>query len=389
MEELQAALLKTMEMDVNVVAKEKTQLLSQLNAYETEKERDALKAYGITLAPDHYEGYQYKPSRFEDDDTKSVKKPWEQGILEQFGPSKAVKCETIDGWNNEDFLFEVREGIAYCTLNRPAANNAMNETISAGMHDSGRILRSRPDIRIAVLTGAGRFFCAGGDPKSFQAAQGVPQEGEEDATGPPSGASISAAAGYLASNKQGTDAFARDCYEWASLPQFTICCLNGSAMGGGVGLMCCTDMVVAVRTAHATLSEVRLGVIPAVISPHVIRTIGTANAKRLFCTAENTNMTTAMEMGLVQRVVNDVAEFPAVIKEIAQKIQSCAPGALAIAKQTVLNALYQPASESLIEYTAREYARIRKTKECEEGMAALGNKKKPTWVGSAISVKDA
>merc|ERR1712107_59947 len=114
---------------------------------------------------------------------------------------------------------------------------------------------------------------------------------------------------------------------------------NGSAMGGGVGLVCVCDMVVAVRTAHATLSEVKLGVIPAVISPHVIRTIGTANAKRLFCTAENANMQTAMEIGLVQRIVNDVSEFPAVIKEIATKVQACSPGAVASAKQVILNTL--------------------------------------------------
>jgi methylglutaconyl-CoA hydratase len=389
MEDLQAALLKSMEMDPYEEQKAKTRMMSQLNAYEVEKEREALAAYGITLAPDHYEGYNFKPRRsnFEEQDLSAVKKPWEQGILEQMGPSKPIKCSTIEGWNNEDFLFEVREGIAYCTLNRPAGNNAMNDTIGAGFHDAGRILRSRPDIRIAVLTGNGRMFCAGGDPKSFQAAQGFGEE--EEQTGPPTGKSISGAAELYTANQAGAEAFARDCYEWASLPQFTICCMNGSAMGGGVGLLCCCDMVVAVRTAHATLSEVKLGVIPAAISPHVIRTIGVANAKRLFCTAENANMNTAMELGLVQRMVSDVSEFPAVIKEIASKIQSCAPGALSTAKQAILNSLNQPISESMIEYTAKEYTRVRKSQECEEGMKAIGTKKRPSWVEKPIQVKDA
>merc|ERR1719413_260628 len=103
---------------------------------------------------------------------------------------------------------------------------------------------------------------------------------------------------------------AREFFEWASLPQFTIALLNGSAMGGGVGLVCCCDMAVGVKTAHVTLSEVKLGVIPAVISPHVIRTIGSANAKKLFVTAENCTMQQAKAYGMVQRIVDSASEFP-------------------------------------------------------------------------------
>eukprot|EP00418_Pyrodinium_bahamense_P095292 CAMPEP_0179048732 /NCGR_PEP_ID=MMETSP0796-20121207/19857_1 /TAXON_ID=73915 /ORGANISM="Pyrodinium bahamense, Strain pbaha01" /LENGTH=389 /DNA_ID=CAMNT_0020745203 /DNA_START=40 /DNA_END=1209 /DNA_ORIENTATION=+ len=363
----------------------------EVGGAELERERAALKEYGINLAPNHFDGYLYRPDRCLQD-ASEVKKPWELSLLEQMGPSAAIKCDTAEGWNNEDFLFEIREGIAYCTLNRPAANNAMNDTIGAGLHDAARILRNRPDVRIAVLTGNGRMFCAGGDPKSFQQAQAgagmIEGEAEEEQTGPPPGPYISGMSNMLQGNKQSAEAFARDIYEWASLPQFTICCMNGSAMGGGVGLVAACDMVIAVRTAHATLSEVKLGVIPAVISPHVIRTLGTANSKRLFCTAENANMHTAMEIGLVQRVVNDISEFPAAIKEIAQKVQACAPAAVAAAKQTILSCQNQAFSESMIDFTAREYARIRKTDECEAGMKALGMRKKPAWVDNAIQVKE-
>merc|ERR1719464_1184594 len=235
------------------------------------------------------------------------------------------------------------------------------------------------------------MFSAGGDPKSY--AQQTPQgegegEGEEGDTAPPEGAYI-AGHGATMLGKAEADAFARDLYEWASLPQFTICCMNGSAMGLGVGLVAACDMAVAVKTAHATLSEVKLGVMPAAISPHVIRTLGFANAKRLFCTAENTNMNTAMEIGLVQRIVGDNSEFPGVIREIAQKIQACSPPALAAAKRMILNTISYPVSESMVDFSAKEYARIRKTPECEEGMKAIGLKKKPSWVESAIAVKDA
>merc|ERR1712048_307660 len=128
-------------------------------------------------------------------------------------------------------------------------------------------------------------------------------------------------------------------------------------MGGGVGLLCCCDMVVAVRTAHATLSEVKLGVIPAVISPHVIRAIGVANAKRLFCTAESCSAQVAMEMGLLQRTVSDASEFPSVIKEVAERIQQCAPSALAATKRLMLDTLFQHASDPMLGYVSDEYLR--------------------------------
>lgn len=362
-------------------------------ATEFSQETEALRKLGVNLALNHLEGYTYVPNRVEHERSR-VLKPWEEGgsLLKQMAPDSVAMCETIEGWNNEEFLFEIRDGIAYCTLNRPAANNAMNDGLSAGIHDSARILRSRPDIRIAVLTGNGRMFCAGGDPKSFQQAQSgagviANVNGQSMAENPP-GPHIALAAKYMMDNQESARAFARDMYDWASLPQFTICCLNGSAMGGGVGLVSVCDYAVAVKAAHASLSEVKLGVIPAVISPHVIRTIGVTNAKRLFCTAENANTTTGLEMGLFQRVVNDISEFPAVIKEIAQKIQACAPGAVAAAKQAVLNCLNQPMSESLIDYTAREYSILRKSKECQEGMQALAAKQRPSWVDRQIDVKE-
>merc|ERR1712232_253782 len=152
--------------------------------------------------------------------------------------------------------------------------------------------------------------------------------------------------------------------------------------------MAACDYVVAVKTAHLTLSEVKLGIIPAVISPHVIRTVGTSNAKRLFCTAENCNMQNAMNYGLVQRIVNDVSEFPPVIKEIATKVQACAPNAVSAAKQAILDCLSQPLSQSLIDHTVSEYARVRKSKECEEGMKAMLAKKKPSWVENKIKIRE-
>jgi len=369
---------------------------------EVSNETEALRRYGLNIERGHMGGYDWEPHRAHH---RTIKAPelWEQDIVEQMGPSKPLQSFSVEQWNNEEFLLEVREGIAYCTLNRPAANNAINGGIGFGLHDAALILRGRPDIRIVVLTGTGRMFCAGGDPKSFQQAQidagvaGGQQRAQE--TSPdeepdfenPTSTDISGHAGLMM-RKQGleesTTGIARYIMEWASLPQFTICCMNGSAMGLGVGLACACDTVVAVRTAHITLSEVKLGVIPAAISPLILRTVGPTNARRLLCTCENCGVQTAKQMGLIQRTVPEVAEFPTVIKEIASRIQALAPGAVASTKRALFASLSKPVSEPLVESLATEYARVRKTSECEEGIRALTSKKRPAWTEQLIAVKE-
>ncbi|CAJ1453423.1 unnamed protein product, partial [Effrenium voratum] len=357
---------------------------------EYEREKEALKEFGVNLSKDHMDGYRYRPERV-DKDLALVKRPWDVPLLYQLGPDSVVLCEDYETWDNPEFKLEIREGIAYCTLNRPEANNAMNGGIGGGLHDACRILAQRTDVRIVVFTGNGRMFCAGGDPKSFQAAQkqagAIAGDGDK-MQGPTPGPAIAMAGTMLIEgNKMSATGFARDMYAMSSLPQFTICCMNGSAMGGGFGLVCACDYVIATKQAHATLSEVKLGVIPAVISPHVSRTIGTANCKRLFCTAENANMQTAMEIGLVHKIVDSPKEFPAAIKEMASKIQMLAPGAVGAAKQVLLDCLNQPITNGLIEYTAKEYLKLRRGKECEAGMEALKSKQKPPWV-KPIDVKE-
>ncbi|CAE7702847.1 Gnf1 [Symbiodinium microadriaticum] len=247
-------------------------------------------------------------------------------------PSVA-KCESVETWDNPE-LYRCRAGyrIAYCTLNRPDANKrtlhfckevcrlsnkAMNDGIGGGIHDACRILAQRPDVRIAkgsvtgdsstLIGAAGATYAnavewAGGDPKSFQAAQAqarellasalffiaVPrillpghdevQRDRADASvaafalqGPPPGPAIALAGKMITEgNKLSAQGFARDMpfgstgvrllrlvsVQSRARPQFTICCMNGSAMGGGFGLVCACDYVIATKQAHATLSEV-------------------------------------------------------------------------------------------------------------------------------------
>jgi len=351
-------------------------------------EAEALKKYGVVLAEDHHEGYTYKPERFE---INEASKPWEGDLLAQI--PEAPQLNTVENWGNDSFKFELSDGIAYMTLNRPEANNAMNEDINQGLWDSIHILRKRADIRVAVLTGTGRMFCAGGDPKQFQRSQVaggaiVAEEGQERPTNPEGPAIAKAKPPGGKAYRLGTSSFAKCLFEFSRLPQFTIACLNGSAMGGGVGLACICDMVISTKSAQIVLSEVKLGVIPATISPHVVGKIGIINAKRLFCTAEAIKPPQAKEMGLTQVIVDDPSKFPAAIKEVCTKMQQCAPGAVKATKMAISMLMNQPPCESLIQWTAKEYARIRKSDEAQAGMKALASKKKPAWMEAQIKPRE-
>lgn len=352
--------------------------IAGVGAEDFENDRQALRSHGVELEADHMDGYQWKPPPA-DVDRSALIKPWEVPLEKQLQSTDPppVMCDSPETWNNPEVLFEIKGKVAYVTLNRPAANNAMNDGISAGIHDAILILKRRTDVRLVVLSGQGRMFCAGGDPKSFQAHQSQGSKGESVPKANPDGPAIVAAA--RSSNEDAADLFAWDMYSWSVLPQFTLACANGSAMGGGVGLLCVCDMAVVVKTAMAALSEVKLGVIPAVISPHVIRTIGRANAARLFCTAENITSQQMLEMGLAQRIVADASEFPAVIEEVSQALQSCSPEAVAACKRVMLNTFNQPVNVGLAEYTAQATADCRKSADYAEGVRALREDRAPLW----------
>eukprot|EP00747_Dinoflagellata_sp_TGD_P123774 gnl/TRDRNA2_/TRDRNA2_173872_c0_seq4.p1 gnl/TRDRNA2_/TRDRNA2_173872_c0~~gnl/TRDRNA2_/TRDRNA2_173872_c0_seq4.p1 ORF type:complete len:397 (-),score=96.27 gnl/TRDRNA2_/TRDRNA2_173872_c0_seq4:79-1269(-) len=352
-------------------------------AEHEEEIKQALAEHNVNLSDNHKDGYDYLAKHRNKHPDRSAKKPWCYNVMATI-PSYPQVYD-LANWKHEAVKFTVSQGIAYITLCRPAANNAINDEITLGLNDACQILRERPDIRVAVLTGEGRMFCAGGDPKSFQSFQG---DAKEVGKNVPSGQAILRESAAFDGNKASGNSFARLLYEFANLPQFTICCANGSAMGAGVGLICTSDMCIAVKTAMFVLSEVKLGVIPATISPHVIGKIGGSNSKRLFCTAENCNMSKATQMGLVQQVVDSSSQFGDAVQNVCKRLQACAPGAVASAKPVLLNYMNAPASESLLVNSAEEYVRVRKGEEAENAMKSLQMKKKPSWLEVEIKVPD-
>eukprot|EP00406_Dinophysis_acuminata_P079119 CAMPEP_0179244820 /NCGR_PEP_ID=MMETSP0797-20121207/18252_1 /TAXON_ID=47934 /ORGANISM="Dinophysis acuminata, Strain DAEP01" /LENGTH=408 /DNA_ID=CAMNT_0020952343 /DNA_START=78 /DNA_END=1304 /DNA_ORIENTATION=+ len=312
---------------------------------------------------------------------------------------------TAENWQHHDVRLEVGTGIAYIIFNRPNENNSMQDTLGAGINDVLWALHARKDLRVAVFTGEGRMYCAGGDPKGWQALAAAAKGGEYTGDGtvgvrvPMNGPSPECHyhLSKLAERAMVAGAFpdgnvnigrlqaAKQWHTWSSLPQFTICLANGSAMGGGVGCVCCCDYVIAVKRAYFVLSEVKIGVIPATISPYVIAKMGVANAKRLFCCAENLTAQRAQEVEMVDEVVENMKEGHERVKEICKLISNCGPDAVAYCKQLVTCVAGVPLTEGLFHRTCQLQGSAEETEQAKAGMECEKKGVPAPWVAEPIS----
>mmetsp|Transcript_23349 Transcript_23349/g.43911 ORF Transcript_23349/g.43911 Transcript_23349/m.43911 type:complete len:339 (+) Transcript_23349:70-1086(+) len=316
------------------------------------KEAELLQKEGAACDEKHVSGYRYVPT------TKVVDKPsWDTFAVPHIRPV----C-TSENWFHKDVLFEIGEGIAYITLNRPEANNAMNESTGQALMDATCELQGRKDIRIVVLRAEGSMFCAGGDPKHFFDALAMSEKEDRKA-----------AIGFM-----------KFLFWFQSLPQFTVGLAQGSAMGSGIALLCACDMVLAASNARFTCSEVKLGFCPASLAPFLSRKVGPAFAKRLLCMAENISADQAKKMGLISDVVEEEGDFSDYMKDICDKVTLCAPTAAGRAKRLAQNVSLQPLTRKLLEYTGGELADIRIGEEAIKGMVAVQARVKPYWAETPI-----
>lgn len=327
----------------------------EVEAELNRRERSFLEKRGIKLADNHMDGYKYRPKQ-------RINRIWPWDVVST--PNTAF-CQKAENWTHEDVLLELGEGIAYITLNRPYQNNSINDTLARGLHDATCDLAVRKDIRVVVLKAEGRVFCAGGDPQAFTDA-----------------AAMSDKESRLASIH-----FMKYLRMLSMLPQFTIACCQGSAMGSGVGLMAACDMVIATKGAHFTLAEVKLGTIPATVVPFIMTKAGISNTKRLVCTGENITAEKAKFMGLIQEVVETPEDFSPLVREICEKLTLCAPLATSCSKRLATNVASQPMSREVLEYTGEELAFIRTQDEAVKGMVAIQAKAKPPWAEKPINPK--
>ncbi len=249
-------------------------------------------------------------------------------------------------------------GVAMLTLNRPEKHNAFDDAIIAELTQKLIQLNNDKQVRIVVLTGAGKSFSAGADVNWMRtSAQYDEAHNIEDAL-------------RLAELMGTLD----------SLRKPSIARVNGATFGGGVGLVACCDIAIASSTAKFSLSEVRLGLVPSVISPYVIAAVGTHNARRYFLTADILGADKAREIGLVHEVVGAKQLDAAVEKEITLLLRG-GPKALAAAKELIAGqmALSTSARRNLHSKTANIIAQLRVSEEGQEGLSAFLEKRPPKW----------
>ena len=241
-------------------------------------------------------------------------------------------------------------------LNRPESHNAFNPELIKELTQAFRDVGQDEAVRVVVLTGRGRNFCAGADVNFMRAA----------------------AEFTFAQNVSDGQAIFDLMDTVDSCPKPVIGRINGAAIGGGVGLVSCCDIVIAVERATFAFSEARLGIIPAVISPFVLAKIGVSQGRELFLTGERFAAARAQQIGLVHHIVADEAELEAKVGERVEQLLMAAPGAVAAAKNLIRTVAYQP-KPAMRETTAHLIAQRRASAEGREGMSAFLEKRSPDW----------
>lgn len=246
-------------------------------------------------------------------------------------------------------------GYARLTLNRPEAHNAMSNQMVAEILAALQALHERRDIRALVIAAAGKTFCSGGDIKDMQEAASQTLE-EKVAT------------------MSVFDHMLRAAQE---APQVILARVQGSAMGGGFGLVCAADIAVGGESAKFGLPEVRLGLSPALISPYVISRLGISRARQLMLTGARFGAEEALAYGLLHEVAPDENLDEALNRHLGQVLE-CSPNALAETKKLIAHVTSRSLDESL-RYRAELISTIRETPEAQEGMMAFIQKRPPSW----------
>jgi methylglutaconyl-CoA hydratase len=164
------------------------------------------------------------------------------------------------------------------------------------------------------------------------------------------------------------------------MPKPVIALVQGSAFGGALGLIACCDIAIASQDASFCLSEVKIGLAPAVISPFVVSVMGERASRRYFLTAEKINASKAVELGLIHELVNREESFDEILQPILKNILSNAPGAISKSKELIKNVSRATIDDELLNYTAGIISDLRITNEGQEGLSAFLEKRKPNWI---------
>ncbi|MDQ3056183.1 MAG: enoyl-CoA hydratase/isomerase family protein [Pseudomonadota bacterium] len=260
----------------------------------------------------------------------------------------------------DSLLIEHAGPVARVRLNRPALHNAFDAGLIAALTDALLVLGEDTSIRVLVLEGAGASFSAGAD---LHWMRGMAAASESE-------------------NRADALALARLMRTLDELPKPTIARVHGAAYGGGVGLVACCDIAIAADGAKFGLTEAKLGLLPAVISPYVIEAIGARQSRRWFATAELFDAATALQLGLVHEVVSAYGLDAAVQKQIDLLLKA-GPVATGSAKTLVRSVGETMDRDALDDSNAALIARLRVSPEGQEGLSAFLDKRPPHWITRA------
>lgn len=252
-------------------------------------------------------------------------------------------------------ILEINDRTARVILNRPEVHNAFNEVMLSEILDVCTGFAQDKSVRVVVFTGAGKSFCAGADIHWMKKMINFSyEENFADAT-----------------------VLAEAMNALYSMPQPTIARVNGSAIGGGMGLVTACDIAIAADHAKFSLSEVKIGLVPACIAPYVIRKAGQGPCREFFLTGERLTAARAKEGGLINKYVPP-EELDREVDELVERLLTSGPNALAYAKK-LIDRVPGMSWDEAKRFTADMIAQLRIGPEGQEGCAAFLEKRKPAW----------
>ena len=261
----------------------------------------------------------------------------------------------MQGENLQTLLYDIENKVAKVTFNRPDVHNAFNDIMIKELSEVFDCIAENNDVRVVIVTGKGKSFCAGADLNWMRRVKDYSYE----------------------DNLKGSLELADMFYKIYASPKPTIAHVNGVAIGGGTGFVAVCDIAIAADQAKFSFSEVKLGLIPACISPYVMKKCGEGKCREFFLTGERLIAERAHAAGLINMVV-PLDELDDVVGELVKRLVSSGPEAITKCKELLRN-VAQMSFDEAREYTAEVIARLRISDEGQEGMAAFFDKRKPKW----------
>jgi methylglutaconyl-CoA hydratase len=259
--------------------------------------------------------------------------------------------------DNSVLLEATREGVAVVLLNRPHKHNALNGQAIAALTEAFQTLQGAEGVRLVLLRGAEGVFSVGADLGWMRHMATLPEE----------------------DNRLDALDVANMFKALHDISALTVALVEGSAIGAGAGLVAACDMAIATAEAQFAYPEVRLGMSAAVLSPYLIEAVGARAARRLLATGATFDAAEGLRLGLVAAMVADGDALNAAADRLATDIMACAPSAIGEAKRLVRDQAGREIDRSLIEDSARRYARASVSPEGQEGLDAFLNHRKPSW----------